>query len=87
MDTECGTPAFDNIDDLLASRIVNRSRSNTDRTDTGQHNDGPSFATPEQSPLQEKQTGQLAVRVLIMAAVLITLLLFINHLVRHSSRK
>jgi hypothetical protein len=87
MDTECGTPAFDNIDDLLASRIVNRSRSNTDRTDMQQPDDLPPSGTPEQSPQRDEQTGHPAARVLIIAAAIVTVLLFINYLIRHLSRR
>ncbi len=87
METECGTPAFDNIDDLLASRIVNRSRSNTDRTDMESRDEESPSAPREPLKPPEVQHRKWSARTLFIVAAAVAVLLIVKYLIRHLSRR
>ena len=82
MEHECGAPAFDNIDDVLADRIVNHSRTHSDRTGSPPSeknvNARPGGTRPSLSPTPES-SGTLK-RVLIAVAVIVFAYLFLTRI-------
>ena len=83
MEPECGTPAFDNIDDVLAERIVNHSRTHSDRTEPPSENE----KTPTQSPEDDSGSSGFPAGVLIAGMIMLTLAVFLYTIVHRHSRR
>ena len=88
MDHECGAPAFDNIDDVLAERIVNHSRAHSDRTPppVGHDPDSPP-ATENPNGKEHTATGFPPAGLLIGGIIVISLLLLLYRIFHRLSRK
>ena len=85
MDPDCGAPAFDNIDEVLANRIIDHGRNHSDRTETASAADGKPLSTPEDTP--DAPYG-ISLRYLIAgSAIFVGLLLLLYRLTRRSSRR
>ena len=86
MDHECGISAFDNIDDVLADRIVNHSRSHSDRTEPPPEKRGAS-ASPEKIIPECTGNDGIPVRILIVCALVIGIAVFLYRFTRRLSRR
>lgn len=75
MKPEPGAPAFDNIDDLLADKIVNHGRNHADRTTAD--DPSPTGEASAVSPESEEPDAEQSVLSIIAAALAICTVLLI----------
>jgi hypothetical protein len=87
MEHECGSPAFDNIDDVLANRIVNHSRTHSDRTEPSPDVQ-PDAASPTSRATSESgHSGSYAKLFLLTGVILLVLLILLNRQFTRSSQR
>ncbi|MBN1760815.1 MAG: hypothetical protein JW863_20975 [Chitinispirillaceae bacterium] len=89
MDNECGAPAFDNIDDVLAERIVQHGRTHSDHSTTpsAKHDTTPESGSDTSPEENHPATGFPPAGLLVAGIIVICLLLLLYWIFHRLSRK
>ena len=70
MQDECGAPAFDNIDDLLADKIINHSRNHSDQTEKETSKVSPSPQSNSKNKIDQSRRGSGKLLIVVFLIIL-----------------
>ena len=75
MKSESGAPAFDNVDELLAERIVKHSRRHTEQP--GKQPSSPAGKQPTPEAVQEEDQDENSGPLIVAATIVLLVVLFL----------